>query len=260
MSTRRRAAALLAASLVLLALGPPAGAELVQRDEVRVSFEGKLSPRSLPRRHSAPVRVAVGTRIRTIDGSPPPQLRSIKIAINRHGHLDPTGLPLCTLEEIQPATTRGALAACRDSLVGEGHFAAKLLFNQQAPFPSRGRLYAFNARLHGRPAILAHVYGKEPLPTSYTLPFEIAPGRGAFGTVLSVRLPHVTGSAGRITELSIDLGRNFSDHGRRRSYLSASCAAPPGFGLAGFPLARTTLGFAGGLTLSSTVNRSCRVR
>ena len=31
---------------------------------------------------------------------------------------------------------------------------------------AEGKLYAFNGRWHGRPAILAHVYGTKPVPTS----------------------------------------------------------------------------------------------
>jgi hypothetical protein len=58
-------------------------------------------------------------------------------------------------------------------LVGTGTFATKILLPQQAPFPAGGKLYAFNGRYRGHPAILAHVFGTEPVPTSFTLPFEM---------------------------------------------------------------------------------------
>ena len=45
---------------------------------------------------------------------------------------------------------------------------------EQVPYPSRGRIDAFNGRYHGRPAILLHVYGTDPAPASYTLPLAIA--------------------------------------------------------------------------------------
>jgi hypothetical protein len=47
-------------------------------------------------------------------------------------------------------------------------------------------------------------------------------------------------------------------HGKRRSYLSASCPAPKGFPGAAFPFARASFGF-GKQTLTSTLTRSCRV-
>jgi hypothetical protein len=252
---------LLLAVLSCLATVSLAGAETVQRGHLRVNFEGALSPRALPRAGVAPVKVEVGARIGTTNGTTPSQLRQITIAINRYGRFDPTGLPVCELHDIQPTTTADALAACRGSLVGEGNFSAKVLLTGQAPFPSEGKVFAFNSVLHGRPAILAHVYGTEPAPTSYTLPFELKRAAGGvYGTLLTASLPQVTSNSGYVTGLSMTLGRNFSYRGERRSYLSAGCPAPKGFPGATFPFARATFGFGGAETLTSTLTRSCKVR
>ncbi len=237
---------------------PDSAPRVIQRGNLRVSFDGKLSPHALPRQGEAPVRVSVEAEIGSVDGSTPPQLRQVAIAINRFGHFAPWGLPVCELREIQPATTVNALKACRGSLVGEGHFSAKVLLGQQAPYPAAGKVYAFNGRLHGKPAIFAHVYGTDPVPTSFTMPFVIEPTRGTFGTTLRVSLPEVTGDSGYITGLSLTLGRSFRFHGERRSYLSASCPAPKGFPGAVFPFAKASFGFAKS-TLVSTLTRSCKV-
>lgn len=234
--------------------------EVIQRGKVRVNVDGRLAPRVLPRHGAAPVRVSVAAKITTTDGGSPPQLRGIEIAINRHGRFDVKGLPLCAEREIQPATTANALRACRDALVGEGQFSANVQLSQQAPFPARGKVYAFNGRLHGRPAIFAHVYGVDPVPTSFTLPFELRPARGTYGTVMRADLPQATGDSGYITGLSLSLGRSFSFRGKRHSYLSAGCPAPQGFHRAVFPLARASLFFRGGSSLVSTLVRSCGVR
>jgi hypothetical protein len=253
---------LTAASLLVLALGlgALAQAEVLQRGSLRVTFEGKLTPHSLPRTGTAPVKVSVGTQIASTDGTDPPQLRQISIAINSNGHFEPEGLPVCPLRAIQPSTTADALAACRSSLVGEGHFSASVLFTQQAPFPSEGKIYAFNSTLHGRPAILAHVFGTEPVPTSFTLPFELLPSKGTFGTVLRASLPQVTGNSSYITGLSLTLGRTFTSHSKKHSYLSAGCPAPKGFPGATFPFAKASLAFAGRPGINSTLTRSCGVR
>jgi hypothetical protein len=250
---------LLGAAVLALSLVSLAAAEVVQQGPLRLTFEGKLSPHALPRDGAAPVRVSVGTKIASTDGSVPPQLRRISIAINRNGHFEPRGLPVCPLREIQPATTAEALEACRGSLVGEGSFSAKVLYSLQSPFPSRGKIYAFNSSIHGKPAILAHIYGTEPVPTSLTLPFELRPLKGTFGTILTTDLPQVIGNSSYITGLSLDLGRSFSSHGRKRSYLSAGCPAPKGFPGAVFPFARASMAFAGGRTLDSTLTRNCKV-
>ena len=256
----KRLSLLVCALTCALALAALAQAETKQSGDLRVTFEGQLSPHALPRSGTAPVKVAVGAKISTANGDDPPQLQKISIAINRNGRFDPTGLPVCQLEDIQPSTTADALAACRSSLVGEGSFSAKVLLPQQAPFPSQGKVYAFNSRLGGRPAILAHVYGTQPVPTSYTLPFAISSAKGTFGTVLSTSLPHVTSAWGYVTGLQMTLSRTFSYRGQRRSYLSAGCPAPKGFPGASFPFARASFAFKGEKTLSSTLTRSCGVR
>jgi DNA-binding beta-propeller fold protein YncE len=158
--------------------------EIVQRRGVRVSFDGKLTPRALPRHGVAPVGIAVDAEIAATGDTAPPQLRQIAIAINRNGQFDTTGLPVCRLHDIQPSTTANALAACRGALVGEGHFSANVKLPEQSPFPSAGKVLAFNGRLHGRPAILAHIYGTQPAPTSTVLPFLINDSRGTYGSIL----------------------------------------------------------------------------
>jgi hypothetical protein len=240
--------------------GPRAHAsEILQRGRIRVALDASFAPKRLPRHGAAPIRLSVGARISsTRKGEEPPRLRRLTIAVNREGRFDPTGLPVCRLREIEPATTANALKACRGALVGEGRFAAAVGISHQSPFPQGGKLYAFNARLHGRPAILAHVYGTDPVPTSYTLPFEVGKAKGAFGLLLRASLPR--GESGRVTELSLDLGRGFRYRGRRHSYLSAGCPAPKGFPGAVFALARVKLAFAGGKTLSTTLNRNCKAR
>jgi hypothetical protein len=137
-------------------------------------------------------------------------------------------------------------------LVGTGTFAAKILLPQQASFPAGGKLYAFNGRYKGRPAILAHVYGTDPVPTSFTLPFVMETQKGQLGTVLTASLAAATGKAGYITQLSLVLG---ATSGRAKAYLDASCPAPEGFGGATFPFARANFGFG-----ASTLTRSCKVR
>ena len=240
---------------VALALASMAAAEVVQKGNIRVKFEGELTPKALPRTGDAPVHVAVGASITALNPSTPPQLKKISIAINSAGRFSPGVLPTCTLRDIQPSTTANALKACGSSLVGTGTFAAKVLLPGEASFPAGGKLYAFNGVYKGHPAVLAHVYGTEPVPTSFTLPFVLTERKGELGTVLTASLVGVTGKAGYITELSLDLGAAKGG----KSYLSAGCPAPEGFGSATFAFAKATFDF-GKTNLVSTLTRNCKVR
>jgi hypothetical protein len=226
---------------------------VVQRAGVRVAFSAKLTPAALPRTGSAPVAVTLGGRVSPVGVPAPPPLRRITIAINRNGRLDARGLPACRLDSIQPATNAEALRECRGSLLGEGRFAAKLLIADQAPFPSRGRVLVFYGIDRGAPAVFAHVYGTDPIPTSFTLPLRIGRGAGRFGTTLSTTLDPTLSDYGYITYLRITLG------GQRFGHLRAGCPAPRGLSGGPFPLARLRFQFAGPV-LASTLVRSCRVR
>jgi hypothetical protein len=256
---RRGAIALLVPCLALL-IGALAHAETVQKGSTIVHFEGELTPRTLPRKGLASVRALVGMKVSGAKGENPAQLRQIQIAINRNGKFDYQGLPTCSLSEVQPSTTSAALAACRDSLVGEGSFSAKVLLSHQSPFPSAGKVYAFNSLVEGHPAILAHVYGPKPVPTSFTLVFELHQAKGTFGTLLSASLPEATGRSAYITGLSLNLFRRFSYRGTKRSYISAGCPAPKGFSKVSFPFAQAKLGFTGGQKIAETLVRECKAR
>lgn len=236
---------------VLLAWSPLAIGEVDQKDGVRVSVTGKMTPSKLPRTKAAPVAVSVGGHITATEHGALPKLQEIEIAINSHGQLASRKLPVCRLGHIDPSTTSQALAACRSSLIGEGHFSANVRIPEQSPFPSEGKLLAFNGRLRGKPAIFAHIYGTQPVPTSYVLPFLIKQTRGTYGSVFEASLPNVTGEWGYVTGVDLNLQRRF---------LSASCPAPKDFTSATFPLLRIGFGFSGGPKLSSTLIRSCKVR
>lgn len=254
---RTRTAFLLCGAVLAVGVAG-AAAETIQQHGIRIGFDGKITPQKLPRNGTAPVAVAVDTKISGSAGKPQPQLTRIEIAINRHGHIDPAGLPVCEVSDIQPATNAKALEECRGALVGEGHFSASVALNRQAAFPSDGKLLAFNGTYRGKPAILAHVYGYDPVPTSFTVPFVIGKTKGTFGTTLTAGFPADEGNF--VTAIDLELHRTFTYKGRRRSFASAGCPAPKGLSVAPFPFARASYAFTGGKKLSSTLTRTCRAR
>jgi hypothetical protein len=237
-----------------------ARAELVERGDLFVKFDGGISPSALPRHRLAPISIRFQGTVKTLSGSRPPSLRWISIGINRGGRIDTRGLPVCHRSEVDPSSSAEALAACRSALVGEGSYLANTAFPEQATFPARGRIVAFNSVDRGHPAILAHVYGTDPVPTTRIVFFRIHRRPGTFATTLSASLPPSLNRYGYLRQISLDLFRVFRYRGRMRSYLSAACAAPPGFPGAVFPFARAAMAFEDGRTLASTLTRSCRVK
>lgn len=247
--------------LALLVSSGLASAEVVQDGTLRVSVDGKLSPRKLPRTKVAPIAVSVSWKMTTTDKSQPPNLKTLRIEINRNGHFDSTGLPVCPFAKIQPASTARALANCRSALVGQGHFTAEIALGSQEPYAAQGRLLVFNGRSHGKPVLFGQIYSAHPFATSFVIIFELKKlARGSYGTALTATLPKALASWGNLTAIDMTLARRYSYGGKRHSFLSARCAAPAGFSLVAFPLARTIFTFAGDVTVRSTLTRSCRAR
>jgi hypothetical protein len=245
-----------ALSLVFTAL---AHAELIERGDLFVRFQGGITPNALPRTELAPIAVSVAGTVKTLSGERPPALRQIRIELNRGGVLDSRGLPSCHYGQLVAASPQQVMEACEDALVGRGAYSADTAFPEQETFPSQGHILAFNGRYQGHAGILAHVYGGEPVPISRIIVFRINRTGGTFGTVLTGNLSDAVNHYGYVTGIYLRLFRRYVFHGEQRSYISAACAAPAGFGIATFPFARASMKFADGRRLSSTLTRSCRV-
>lgn len=250
-----------AIALCVLAAAALAHAEIAGSGDLRVSVSGKLTPHRLPRTASAPVAVTIGGQISTTDGTEPPQLRKLTIEINRHGHLQWTGLPTCGPEAIRTASNGRALAACGAALVGRGSFKGTITLPGAAPYPIEGKLLVFNGTEGTRHVLLAHAYSPHPFATSFLITFAIERGgKGDYGTILLADLHHALGTQKNLTGIEMTLSRRYSYRGRQRSYVTAGCPAPKGFHATSFKLARTTFAFADGRTLSEVLNRSCGAR
>jgi len=261
MSAGKKRLAVVAVLVAALVCGATlASAELVERGNLFVKFQGGIAPTKLPRLTNAPISVRVDGTVRTLSGETPPALRFISIAINRGGRIETKGLPVCRRSQIEAGTSKTALAACGAALIGTGRYVAGVDFPEQATFPLQGRILAFNTVIDGERAILAHVYGREPFPNSRIFVFHIRRSSGTYGTVLTAALPISLNRNGYLKRIVLTLRRDFVYRGRRHSYLTAACGAPAGFTVGVFPFVKVGMTFADGRKLASTLIRTCTVR
>ena len=176
-----RVVALLSAAAALVGVtASVVQAELTASGNLFVTFNGGIEPgalRAMPAHRSAldlrrgqdPVGRDPAFAARDHDRPQP-----------RRAPRDPR-LPTCKKSEIELDSTAEALAACRDALVGSGKYRARTKFPEQAHSPSHGDILAFNARVGGRPAILGHVYGAHPAPSTGIIVFKITTRAGPSG-------------------------------------------------------------------------------
>ena len=259
---RHRLGILALLGLACLVAAATATGDQVRKGDLRLTFDAGFSPRALPRTQPAPVTIEFESAISTAGGRRPPALRKFELQLNRNGRISTHGLPTCRPSQLQSVSTERALAICRSALVGHGGFDAALAGAGEQDVPVHGQALVFNARRAGRPALLLHLYARGPVPAGFVLPLPIQHRVGRqLGTVLAAEVPVLAGGLGSITGLRLEIGRRYRFHGQRRSYLSASCAAPPGFRSAFFPFVRGGFVFRDGRRVSTSLQEGeCRVR
>jgi hypothetical protein len=257
---RRRASALLL-TLATLGLAAYASAAVIQEQGLRVTVLSQIQPFKLPRTGTAPIAVFISGHIATPSGETPPQLQKMTVKVNRHGLLQSKGLPSCTVAQVQPASDERALSQCGNALIGSGRFYASVVFPDQRPYPTRGRLLIFNGRKAGKPVLFAHIYTTQPFATSFVITFSIKKiHQGPYGTELSASLPGALGNWGFVDRIKLTLKRKYRYRGKALSYFNSGCPAPQGTKSVSFPLALASFYFAGHSPISLGVQKSCRVK
>jgi hypothetical protein len=254
-------AAVLLAGLAALALLGVARADTVTGDNTRVSFDGSITPRLLPRAAPAPVALHLAGRVHPLEAKRPVALERFTVEVNRHAIFTTRGLPTCPLRRLRGTSSRQALAACRGALLGSGRFASHIDFPEQAPFPALGRALAFLTTMRGREAIAIHIFGRKPAPITTLIAANLnrsGAGAGSFGPKLTIEMPNIGDEWGYVTGFSLTLHRRYHYRGRKMSLIRASCPAPPDLDRVPFKAARGTFELADGQTLTRTLGGTCR--
>ena len=246
------------AALILLAV--PATGEVIRHGNLRINVHAQVQPFKLPRNEPAPIAVFLSGHVDTVNGGVSPQLQRMTVKVNRHGLLQSLGLPSCELSQIQPGSTTHALEQCSDALVGSGRFWASVVFPDQRPYPTRGRLLVFNGRRDGKPVIFAHIYTTQPFFSSFVITFGIEKiAKGPYGTQLSASLPQALGDWGFVDRIKLTLRRKYRYRGRQLSYFNAACPALSGTNATVFPLVRASFYFAHSQSISVSITKACGV-
>ncbi len=219
------AAAVLAAAVVVA----NAAAVTVLVGNLRIAVEGGTSPRTLPRNALAPILFHGSASVSTTDGSHVPPASSTEILVDRHIAIDTTGLPTCSVREIEGSPPAAAMKACGDALIGKGTATAEVQFPEQAAFTAKGPLLAFNGPAEGGYGgasyheQIYYVYADVPVPTALIAVATVAKGSGPYGYDISVSIPKIAGGAGSFSGAEFTIDRKWAYRGKKHSFLSAEC-------------------------------------
>jgi hypothetical protein len=245
-------AAIVAAALLGAAVAVAAGpSETFKVGNLDVKIEGGITPTKLPKGEKAPIVLNVGGSIKTVDGSHPPALKTLKLEFDKAGELNTKGLPTCTVGKLLSTLTAQAKKLCGTALVGTGTVTAEIALPEQAPFSASGPLLIFNgAPKGGKQVLIFHVHANVPAPTTFVTTAVISKTPGRFGTTADVTIPTIVSGQGSLTGFKAKLGKTWTYKGQKESLLLASCPT-------GSLRARGEFLFADGTKGSGEVVRAC---
>lgn len=248
---RRAIAVLLAAAVFAAALIAGAGADTVKIDGIVFTVDGGVTPKKLPRKGEAPVSLAVSGTIAKEDGTHPPALKTLLLEFDKHGRLNTTGLPTCTVGKLLNTLTAQARSVCGPALVGTGRVSADIALPEQPPFGASGPLLIFNgAPKGGHQVLIFHVHAHVPAPTTFVTTATISKGKGKYGTAALIQIPSIVQGQGSLTAFKATLHKTWTFKGRKQSLLYAGCPT-------GSLYARGEFAFADGTQGAGSVVRSC---
>ena len=256
MNGKRTAALVLAlAALAVLVLGSVASAVRLRAGDIVIVADGGFTPTALPKHRDAPITLHGGGKISTASGALPPILETLTLEFDRHGHVETTGLEVCTNGKLQATTVPTARKLCPGAIVGKGKGHAIVKFPEQAPIPVSSPITLFNGpKKHGNYTVIAHAFTTVPVATTFIVPIEIERIRnGVYGYRTEAKIPAIAGGYGIPISGSLKVGRKWTYKGKKHSFVNARCET-------GHLQARGRFTFKDGNLLSGTFFRPCSVR
>jgi hypothetical protein len=218
----------LVAILVALVAAVAASAVTVTEGNLTIKVDGQTSPAALPKKQPAPISFHGSATVSTEDGTHIPPAESTRLLVDKHIAIDSTGLPICTIQQIEASAPAAAIKACGDALIGKGTSTAQVQFPEQASFVAKGPLLAFNGPAEpgygGYHEQLYYVYADVPVPTALIAVAKLSKASGPYGYEIDVSIPKIAGGAGSFSGAEFTIDRKWKYKGTEHSFLSAECA------------------------------------
>lgn len=200
-----------------------ASGALVQVNGLQLIADGGFKPQRLPRLKYAPIEFQGHADIRSLTGSPPPQLTEAILEFDRDGRLQTKGLQVCRAERIASLGTGAARRACKAAEVGTGTIAVLLFLEGGGSVRAHAPLTLFNGPpSQGNPTVNAHVHIASPVNQTFVVPVTIERIHGEYGYRASFDVPALAAN-GVLIHVDAKISKRYMYRGRERSYVSARC-------------------------------------
>lgn len=241
-----------AVALVVAGLAMAAKPTVVQVGNLKLTFNGGITPSKLPKNKMAPIALNVSGKFETTDGTHPPALKSFIVETDKNGGIDAKGYPTCKKGKLEARTTAEAEKACPTSIVGKGTTDVELQFPESKPVPLHSKLVAFNGGVKGgKTQILIHAYLSNPIAAAIVTDVKVKKvSHGKYGLESVASVPVIAGGDGSVTSFNLTINKKFKVGGKKKSYLTAKCPS-------GKLFAKGKAIFADGKAAEGGVTRPC---
>ena len=242
-------------ALVALTVGSLASADTVKSGNLEFTLDGGFSPKTLPKKTFAPIKLSTSGKIKTLDGSHPPALKEFLGEVDKNGAIDVKGYPVCKSGKIQATDTVHAEKACKSAIIGKGTTKVEILFEESKPVPVSSKLVVFNGGVKGGTTTLfVHAYITFPVPAAIVTTVKIKKiHKGPYGYSFVATIPKIAGGTGSVTSFNLSIFKTFIYKGKKVSVLSAKCPT-------GKLQAHGTAVFSDGTRLSTGIVKPCTGR
>jgi hypothetical protein len=228
-----------------------AGETVTGPDGNTQSIEASVAPKALSKTTSSPAALNVEVKTGKSDGGVPSPAVHDVIDFDQNLSLATKGLPTCSAQQLQSTTTEAAEAACGKAKIGSG--SAITLLPLSVLYTEPTKVTAFNGVPQGgKPVVLLHAYGTEPLQTTLVLVGTVSNmGKEGFGPRLDVTIPPIAGGAGVITDFKVKIQKSWTYKGKKMNFVNARCPASRKLKYRG------AFTYADGTTIDAATTQAC---
>jgi hypothetical protein len=237
--------ALIAVSVTGIAMAGNNTPVTVKAGNLEVTYNGKFTPTTLPKKKLAPISLQASGSLKTLDGTHPPALKEVILETDKNGTINTKGIPACKAGQLQARDTKAAEKVCGKSIIGTGQTTVEVQFPEQRPVNVNSKLLVLNGGTSGgKTTLYIHAYFSAPVTGAIVTTVKIKKvHNGRYGLKSVATIPKIANGAGSVTSFNLTINK--------KGVLMAKCPD-------GKLQAKATGIFADGTKATGSIVRTCK--
>jgi len=197
----------------------------VRQGNLKTTFGGGFSPQKLPKKKASPISLKVLGKIRTVDGTHAPALKTFNLETDKNGFVNTKGYPTCRSGQITARKSKDAKKVCKKALIGTGKTTVGVEFADQPEIDVDSELLVFNGGTKGKTTTFyIHAFFNAPITGAIVTTVKIKKiHKGRYGTLAEASIPEIANGAGSVKFFKLNVNKKYKFKGKRYSILNLKC-------------------------------------